>query len=721
MRSKSWRVSRAGVVVWLSLLMYGCTPITNDDLGEGSPISGDDDTTEHNTSTPEVGTPSDTAEPTQVEIGSSPTPDTPTSDPPPTPPPTPIPTPIPTPTPVPTPTPYPDLDGDGFAADIDCNDEDSSIHPDALELCEAAGEAPVDQDCDGDPVPAVPPSWYADADGDGFGDPSVILLQCDAPDTYVDNGEDCNDQDETIHPGATEVCDEVDQNCDDTIDEGVQLTFYPDVDNDGYGSNGSTTQACRLPKGHLETSGDCNDGDPTYHPALVDQANPVPAEPEATQAVYATIQEALDDGRHCNVIRVNPGTYVESLTLNAGNSGLSLVGLEGSSQTILRGHDAQRVLFLDSVEDVSVLGFTLQPQEPVEGPGAALLVNLGLRVTLQDLMVTDAHTSDAYDGGAIAITDSKDVSLLDASFQGNSAENGGALSVLSSVVQVTNTSFEGNTARAAGGAVYAGQLESGKYDTSVRLEQVTVSNNTAESSGGGTAAIPPARVEIYGSTFSDNLSLNRYGGAVHNVARLEGSTLIGNRSEGGITYGYGGAVMLVRSAVIENCIFLQNESSYGGAVEIWDNSESGFSTFDILNNTFVDNNAASGSGDALNLFSGDVVTFRNNIVFSVDQGSGNVVFSFEGTPEWTVDHNLFYVQDSNALGGTGLDETMLSSDGNLEADPQFIRYDSEDMSQANLRLSADSPGINAGNRSVGDDPDGSATDIGAYGGPGALD
>ncbi|MFN7145852.1 MAG: MopE-related protein, partial [Myxococcota bacterium] len=58
-------------------------------------------------------------------------------------------------------------------------------------------------------------AWYADADGDGHGDPGASLSACDAPDGYVDAATDCDDTDATAHPGGEDVAgDGVDQDCD---------------------------------------------------------------------------------------------------------------------------------------------------------------------------------------------------------------------------------------------------------------------------------------------------------------------------------------------------------------------------------------------------------------------------------------------------------------------------------------------------------------------------
>jgi len=132
----------------------------------------------------------------------------------------------------------PDADGDGFVAlsagGSDCNDDDPTIHPGAVELCDG-----IDNNCNGvvdgdNPGGALP--WYPDADADGYGNPQFEVSACEAPDGYVGNADDCDDQAGHSYPGAEEICDGSDNDCDDNIDEGVQLTWYQDSDSDGYGS-----------------------------------------------------------------------------------------------------------------------------------------------------------------------------------------------------------------------------------------------------------------------------------------------------------------------------------------------------------------------------------------------------------------------------------------------------------------------------------------------------
>jgi hypothetical protein len=130
-----------------------------------------------------------------------------------------------------------------------------------------------DDDCDGMIDEELKlAAYYDDLDGDGFApDGATPHAGCSVPPGFAGATGDCDDTDAARSPDAAEVCDGVDQDCDGTIDDGVLVTFYDDIDGDSYGADGTATQACAPSPGHSATmAGDCNDTCVACHPGGVE-------------------------------------------------------------------------------------------------------------------------------------------------------------------------------------------------------------------------------------------------------------------------------------------------------------------------------------------------------------------------------------------------------------------------------------------------------------------
>ena len=144
---------------------------------------------------------------------------------------------------------YADVDGDGWAACVDCDDNDSNRHPDEEEWCNDE-----DDDCDG-AVDEAAVDWkqgWADLDGDGFAGADAAVWACPDDPAIHWSASDCDDGDPSVFPGAVEICDGKDNDCDGTIAEPLVPSDYATIQ-EAMDAGAWMDWICVLPGNYRET------------------------------------------------------------------------------------------------------------------------------------------------------------------------------------------------------------------------------------------------------------------------------------------------------------------------------------------------------------------------------------------------------------------------------------------------------------------------------------
>jgi hypothetical protein len=520
---------------------------------------------------------------------------------------------------------YADADGDGYGAagdstlacdapagtaadDADCDDADPSANPAATESCDG-----VDDDCDGDIDEDVLLAWYRDFDGDGYGDPATATDACTRPSGYVAAGGDCDDENASLHPGATETCDgrDFDEDCDgaadDADDEAAGKTlWYADADGDGHGDAAVTRMACDQPAAYAGNADDCDDTAGTLFPGGVEQcdghANDCDTEGSWNAAAERGIASWIDAGGAWSVVTgtVGSGTRSSPTTWAAPEDGelrlcdgtwyllatvdghtVRLTGQNGAATTTLDAGDTGRVVSV-SAGGLTVDGLTLTGGS-TSGSGA------GLDCDTSDLVVSDtvvrSNTSTGY-GGGIALE-------------------------ACPAAEIRDTELDGNIGSVAGG-LYAHDSDG------LVLDGLDVHDNYGGRAGGG------LYLSYADFTFTS-------------------STVSGNATDP--SYSAGGLMDYYSNGTIDSVVFEGNSSSYGGGLEVT-NSTVSMSDSDVSANIggaiygFVSSTLTVSDTD----FADNTATYQGNIyldnlvsstftgcTFTDNAGGTAGVFSFSRT------------------------------------------------------------------------------------------
>jgi len=491
-----------------------------------------------------------------------------------------------------------DFDKDGLVGAEDCNDSDSTV--------------------------GAPIAWYDDSDSDGYGDTESEVFECSAPAGTISEGGDCDDDNIAIHPGANELCDEVDNDCDGTIDQDASdaVSWFADLDEDTYGDAETTTTACDQPDGYVEDDTDCDDQDPAIYPGaaetyydgidsncdasdefdadgdgddsssyggtdcddqnaaiyggapetcdgLDNDCDPVTTEEGIVSVgsqVFIVVQDAIDVAVTGDTVMVCDGAFYESLIIDEA---ITLSSLNGASTTTISAANTGGSPLVVNESDVLIRGFTFTGGEGDSSAGVKVGGGIHFTAAAGNLIIEDSDIINNMAERGAGIYSLGTLELDTVTVSGNLAtEWGGGIGIEAGLF-LRNTLVDDNEAP-NGGGVY--QFSPNGVVFSVAMDSSSsVENNIAEERGGGVYMCTDCNMD--GGAVQSNTADQGGGAFIEGSSFLNGSSLSGTHIAENSATSAGGGLYLSGSLEFQGASIESNEvtdatSGEGGGVYI---------------------------------------------------------------------------------------------------------------------------------------------------------
>ncbi len=401
-----------------------------------------------------------------------------------------------------------------------------------------------------------PATWYADVDGDGHGDPDQEQQACEMPEGYVDSAGDCDDANDQVYSGADELCDQLDNDCDDAIDNDPvdMVASYTDRDNDGYGDPDTEVFVCEVVSGAVKNDRDCDDANALAFPGAAEVCDGV--DNDCNEAVddagdadndgFGACDDCddTDDTRYpgatelcdgkdndCDSNTSEEGTAAwldgSTGTLSDVTSALTVSGTSSLAEYTITSAGQLNLcagtwnLAVDIRQSATVRGLSEDPSRVIlTGADQNSVVTIdknSLNVDIKDLTITGGYaTKDLVGygyptgGGVNCAGANTTVTIDNVSIQDSYAGLGGGVSTFQCDIDIIGSNISNNYASFGGGLFSDGG--------DITLTDSTLSGNKGENGGGGGYLFGysgDAPFDMQDSLISGNTTTSGYGGGLY--------------------------------------------------------------------------------------------------------------------------------------------------------------------------------------------------------------